>query len=104
MDSGNNNNNHAYKLAEFAVGLNTMACKDKPDNYWGSTETEKKYGTSHIAFGSNGTFGVTNDDPNRNLANVHCDMIILDPQLTIECNKKDGTKFNLIENGLPIGY
>lgn len=103
LDSGNDEKNHGYKLAEFAVGTNGKACEGKPDEYWGSTETEKKYGTCHIAVGSNGTFGVKKDDSNFNPAKIHCDMVLLD-RPTIECEKKNGESFFLLEKGEPQGY
>lgn len=104
LDSGNNSQNDAYKLAEFALGINSKACKNKSADKWGSTETEKLYGTCHIAVGSNGSLGIDKGDSNYNAANVHCDMIILDPNLNIECIKKDGKKFVLIDQGKPQGY
>lgn len=104
LDKGNDNNNHGYKMAEFALGTNTKACQDKEAKDWGSTETEKKYGTCHIAVGSNGSFGVTEDDPNYNPAEIHCDMICLDAELNIECIRNDGSKFYIIKDGKPQGY
>ena len=107
LDSGNNEKNQAYKLAEFAVGTNTKALKDKPREFWGSSEGEKVYGTAHIAVGSNGSFGRTPDDPNYNSAAVHCDMVLglhKKNRVTVECQKKDGAKFVLIDNGEPKEY
>ena len=107
LDGGNNEQNHAYKLAEFAVGINTKALQAKPREYWGSSEGEKKYGTCHIAVGSNGVFGRTPDDPNFNAAQVHCDMVLgLNPggEVTIQCERNDGSTFTLIAHGVPIGY
>ncbi len=107
LDSGNNDKNHAYRLAEFAVGTNTKALQGKPRSYWGSTEGEKVYGTAHIAVGSNGSFGRTPDDPNYNSAAVHCDMVLgLHPnnRVTVECERKDSSRFNLINNGEPKEY
>jgi len=107
LDSGNNEKDDAYRLAEFAVGTNGRALEDKERKDWGSSEGEKRYGTAHVAVGSNGTFGRTPEDPNFNAARVHCDMVIgLNPggEVTVECERKDGSTFKLIENGQPIGY
>lgn len=107
LDSGNNEKNHAYKLAELGIGINSRALEEKPREYWGSTEGEKKYGTVHIAVGSNGTFGRKPEDPNFNAAQVHCDMVLgLNPggEVTVECERKDGNKFVLIEKGKPVEY
>jgi hypothetical protein len=107
LDSGNNKQNHAYKLAELGIGINSRALEDKPREYWGSTEGEKKYGTVHIAVGSNGTFGRTPDDPSFNAAEVHCDIITglnHGGEVTVECEKKDGSNFLLIDKGKPVGY
>ncbi|MFH1890417.1 MAG: hypothetical protein ABIJ91_02540 [Candidatus Kuenenbacteria bacterium] len=99
---GDNRDHHCFRLAEFAVGTNTKACRNKEPKDIGSSEGEKIYGTTHIAIGANGTFGVAKTDPNYNNSQIHCDMVISKP--TIECTKEDGSKFNLIENGKPIGY
>lgn len=104
LDSGNDQKNHAYKLAEFAVGTNSQACKDKPLKYWGSSETEKLYRSAHIAVGSNGSFGVNPEDPYYNPAAIHCDMILLQQDLNIKCFRKDNSKFMLMEKQKAIGY
>lgn len=107
LDSGNNDKNHAYKLAELGIGINSQALEGKPRQWWGSTEGEKKYGTVHIAVGSNGTFGRTLDDPCYNAAQVHCDMVIglnQGGEVSVECERKDGTKFVLLDKGNPQGY
>lgn len=107
LDSGNNENNHAYKLAELGIGINGRALEEKPREWWGSSEGEKKYGTVHVAVGSNGTFGRIPEDPNFNAAQVHCDMILglnQGSEVTVECERKDGTNFMLIAAGEPIGY
>ena len=102
--AGDNRQHHCFRLAEFAVGTNAMACKEKTPENIGSSEGEKILGTVHIAVGSNGTFGVDpiKDHENFNNVDIHCDMIISKP--TVECTKKDNSKFNLIENGEPAGY
>jgi len=99
---GDNHNHHCFRLAEFAVGTNTKACKGKTSKNIGSSEGEKIYGTTHIAIGSNGSFGVDKNDPNFNASAIHCDMVISKP--TIECTKNSGDKFKLIDNGKPINY
>jgi len=107
LDSGNNENDDAYRLAEFAVGTNSRALEGKERKDWGSSEGEKRYGTAHVAVGSNGSFGRTPDDPNFNAARVHCDMVFglnKGGEVTVECERKDGSIFKLIENGQPIGY
>jgi len=96
---------HGFRLAEFGVGTNGKACEGKPDEWVGSSEGEKKYGTIHIAFGSNGTFGVEKTDPNFNDCSIHCDNVIgWQSEVTVECTKKDGITFNFIEAGRPRGY
>lgn len=103
LDQGNDENNGAFKVAELGIGTNSKAVEGKPEEYWGSSETEKKYGTVHVAVGSNGTFGVKKDDPYYNPAAIHCDMILLG-KINVECVKKDGSTFKLIEQGTPQGY
>jgi|GEM_PF-3008023 len=100
--AGDNPEHHCFRLAEFAVGTNTKACQGKSAEDIGSSEGEKIYGTTHIAVGSNGTFGVKPDDPNFNDCAIHCDMVISEP--TIECARRDDSKFKLIEHGQPIDY
>lgn len=96
---------HGFRIAEFGVGTNAKACEGKPDEYWGSSEGEKRYGTVHIATGSNGSFGVEKDDPNFNDCDVHCDNIIgVQVPITVECTRQDGSKFFLIKDGQPQGY
>ncbi|MFA6410167.1 MAG: hypothetical protein WCW26_01170 [Candidatus Buchananbacteria bacterium] len=103
LNSGNNDKNHAYRLAELGVGTNTKACEDKPDNDVGSSEGEKIYGTLHVAVGSNGSLGVPKNHPSFNAAKVHCDFILIG-QISAECFKKDGSNFYLIKDGQPQGY
>jgi leucyl aminopeptidase (aminopeptidase T) len=107
LDSGNNEKDDAYRLAEFAVGTNSRALEGKERKDWGSSEGEKRYGTAHVAVGSNGSFGRTPDDPNFNAAKVHCDMVVglnKGGEVTVECEKKDGSTFILMKNGQTIGY
>lgn len=100
--AGDNRYHHCFRLAEFAVGTNSMACKNKTPENIGSSEGEKMFGTTHIAVGANRTFGIKKDDPDYNNSAIHCDMVIGNP--TIECIQKDNSKFNLIKKGEPIGY
>ncbi len=107
LDSGNNSKNDAYRVAELGIGTNARALEEKPREHWGSSEGEKKYGTVHVAVGSNGSFGRTPEDPNFNGAQVHCDMVLglnRGGEPTVECERKDGSTFKLIDNGQPIGY
>lgn len=101
--AGDTRDHHCFRLAEFAVGTNTKACEGKEPKDIGSSEGEKIYGTLHIAVGNNGVFGVDKNDTNYNDCQIHCDMVVSSG--TIECTKKDEkSKFNLLENGKPIGY
>lgn len=107
LDGGNNEQNHAYHLAELGIGINGRALEDKPREYWGSSEGEKKYGTCHVAVGSNGTFGREKSDKCYNAALVHCDMVLgLNPgaEVTVECHRKDGSVFTLMDGGKPKDY
>lgn len=107
LDSGNNDKNHAYKLAELGIGINAKALEGKPRECWGSTEGEKKYGTVHVAVGSNGSMGRKKDDQFFNAAEVHCDMVLglnIGGEATVECERGDGSTFILIKNGQPVGY
>ncbi|RJR31054.1 hypothetical protein C4569_03380 [Candidatus Parcubacteria bacterium] len=103
LNAGNNKNNHGYRLAELGIGTNTKACQGKEDKDWGSSETEKLYGTVHIAVGSNGSLGVPKNHPSFNSAKVHCDMVLLG-KINVECERKDGSRFFLIKEGNPQGY
>lgn len=107
LNSGNNDHNDAYRLAELGIGINTKALEGKPREWWGSSEGEKKYGTVHIAVGSNGSFGRQPGSPNFNAAKVHCDMVIglnLGGEVTVDCENNDGSTFRLIENSEPQEY
>lgn len=104
LESGNNEKDGAFMMAEFGIGTNSKAGESKPPEYIGSTEGEKKYGTVHIAAGNNGTFGVAPDDPNYNGdAKIHCDMVLMQ-EVTVECETRDGDTFFLIKDGVPQGY
>lgn len=91
-----------FRLAEFAMGTNAMACKDKDPKDIGSSEGEKIYGTTHIAVGSNGAFGIDKNDPDFNDCQIHCDMVI--SGASIECTNKDKSKFEVLKDGQPINY
>ena len=103
LNAGNNEKNHAYRLAELGIGTNQKACQNKGDHDIGSSEGEKIYGTMHFAVGSNGSLGVPRNHPSFNQAKVHCDFIVMG-QISAECHKKDGSSFQLINKGKPIGY
>lgn len=103
LNGGNNENNHAYRLAELGIGTNSKACEGKEDSDIGSSEGEKIYGTIHIAFGSNGSMGVPQKHPSFNGAKVHCDMILMG-DINAECFQDDGNSFYLIKSGKPQGY
>jgi len=62
-----------YNIAEFGIGTNKMAKLGKS-----LLEVEKVYGTSHIALGSNATFGGEVDVP------FHSDGVILKPTIAID--------------------
>lgn len=94
-----------YKVAEFGIGTNTKASRIVEGQKVvapTSLEGEKLYGSVHIALGANGTFGLNPKDPEFNNIPFHNDMVL--PGVTVECTKKDGTRFILIENGQAIGY
>jgi len=103
LNAGNNEKNHAYRLAELGIGTNTKACQGKADYDIGSSEGEKIYGTMHVAVGSNGSLGVPKNHPSFNAAKVHCDFILMG-QISAEGYKKDGSSFSLIKDGKPQGY
>ncbi len=85
FSQGENNN----KLAEFGIGINTQAM-----DYFNILEAEKIYGTIHLAFGDNSSFG-------GNLkANFHEDYIISKPTVEIFFSKFNSIK--IIDNGKPI--
>ena len=67
------NNPDAYTLGELGIGTNPRA------RLIGNIlEDEKVYGTAHIAFGSNATFGGTVQ------AGVHIDGVILSPKVYLD--------------------
>ncbi|OGP03410.1 MAG: hypothetical protein A2Z91_07125 [Deltaproteobacteria bacterium GWA2_38_16] len=103
LGSGNNAEGHAFRIAELGIGINGKACQSKAPKDIGSSEGEKIYGTCHIAFGSNGSFGVEPGDPNLNAVPIHCDMVLMNG-LNVDCERKDGTNFSLIHESEPQGY
>lgn len=63
------------QLGELGIGLNDHSI------FTGKIlEDEKKYGTCHIAFGTNNTFG------GRIKANVHIDLVTLYPEIIVDDN------------------
>ncbi|TVQ37274.1 MAG: aminopeptidase [Spirochaetaceae bacterium] len=63
----------AGNVAELGIGTNNRA------RLWGNVlEDEKVYGTVHVAFGSNATFGGTVD------AGVHIDCVLTSPLLRLD--------------------
>ena len=76
----------ARTICEFGIGTNSKAIPS-PE----ILEAEKVFGTCHIAFGRNTTFGGINDVP------FHTDGLILRPTITIDGSiiMKDGVLLNL---------
>jgi len=66
-------------IAELGIGTN----KSHKEPIGNTLHDEKIYGTCHIAFGMNASFG------GKNVAGVHQDVILLEPTITI-----DGKKIN----------
>ncbi len=85
FSQGENNN----KLAEFGIGINSQAV-----DYFNILEAEKIYGTIHLAFGDNSSFG------GNIKANFHEDYIISKPTVEIFYSKFNSIK--IIDNGKPI--
>jgi len=66
-------NPEAYNIAELGIGTNPQA------RLSGSLlEDEKVFGTGHMAFGSNKTFGGSVD------AGVHIDCVMLEPEIVLD--------------------
>ena len=85
FSQGENNN----KLAEFGIGINSHAV-----DYFNILEAEKIYGTIHLAFGDNSSFG------GKIRANFHEDYIIQKPTVEVFFSKFNSIK--LIEKGKPL--
>ncbi len=85
FSQGENNN----KLAEFGIGINSQAV-----DYFNILEAEKIYGTIHLAFGDNSSFG------GNMKANFHEDYIISKPTVEIFYSKFNSIK--IIDHGKPI--
>jgi aminopeptidase len=73
-------------IAEFGIGTNSMA--KRPDNI---LESEKIFGTIHIALGDNSSFGGHTKTP------FHQDFVFFRPTVTLIL--KDGKKTILMKNG-----
>jgi len=91
----------AFRLAEFAFGMNSKAFrydengeKISPPT---SLEGEKGLGTIHIALGKNSLFNVSKDDPDFNDIPIHIDCVAM--HTTIKGIKYSGEETLLIENG-----
>lgn len=94
----------AFKLAEFSVGMNSAAWRDKdgikilPPT---QLEAEKALGTIHIAVGNNalllGLGGFGKEDPEYNDINFHSDQVILKPSIVIE--NENGERVEIMRLG-----
>lgn len=73
-------------IAEFGIGTNNMA--SRPDNI---LESEKIFGTVHIALGDNSSFGGKVRTP------FHQDFVFFKPTVTLIF--KDGSRKTLLKNG-----
>ena len=93
---------NAFKLAEFAFGMNSKAFRHTPEGKRisppTSLEAEKGLGTIHIALGKNAIFkGMTPKDPDWNDIPIHIDCVNMAP--TVKGIKKNGEEVELIKNG-----
>ncbi|MBI5407858.1 MAG: aminopeptidase [Nitrospirae bacterium] len=84
--SENRNNRN---IAELGIGTNDRA--SRPDNI---LESEKIFGTIHIAFGDNSTFG------GKTRASFHQDFVFFKPTLTLI--SKSGSKKVLMKDGKTV--
>lgn len=91
----------AFKLAEFAFGMNSKAFRyDEAGNKVSpptSLEGEKGLGTIHIALGKNTIFNVPKNDPDYNDIGLHVDCVAMKTSIT--GIKEDGEEIELIKNG-----
>ncbi|MEN8262739.1 MAG: peptidase, partial [Nitrospirota bacterium] len=79
-------NKENRNIAELGIGTNDMA--SRPDNI---LESEKIFGTIHIALGDNSSFG------GKVSTSFHQDFVFFDP--TVKLISKDGKKKTLLKNG-----
>lgn len=91
----------AFKLAEFAFGMNSKAFRyDEAGNKVSpptSLEAEKGLGTIHIALGKNTIFNVPKNDPDYNDIGIHIDCVAMKTSIT--GIKENGEEIELIKNG-----
>ena len=91
----------AFKLAEFAFGMNSKAFRyDEAGNKVSpptSLEGEKGLGTIHIALGKNTIFNVPKTDPDYNDIGIHIDCVAM--KTSIMGIKDNGEEIELIKNG-----
>jgi len=91
----------AFRLAEFAFGMNSKAFRYTKDGKRisppTSLEAEKGLGTIHIALGRNSLFNVEKSDPDYNDIPIHIDGVSMEP--TVVGYKKDGKNVELVKNG-----
>ena len=87
----------AFKLAEFAFGMNSKAFRYTKDGKRisppTSLEAEKGLGTIHIALGKNSLFNVEKSDPDYNDIPIHIDCVSMEP-----------TVIGIKENGDQVAY
>ena len=77
----------ASLLGEFAIGLNKKA-RLVPE----FLESEKIYGTIHVAFGNNSSF-----PGGRNRSRIHLDFLVIEP--TVDIVYEDGNRLRILEHG-----
>jgi len=92
---------NAYRVAELGIGVNSRAFRYTESGQRiappTSLEGEKGLGTIHVALGKNTLYGLNKEDPDFNPIAVHIDNVVMNT--TVEAEKTDGSKVNLIENG-----
>lgn len=86
LESILNKNEENRNIAELGIGINDKATR--PDNI---LESEKIFGTIHIALGDNSSFG------GKIRTNFHQDFIFFNP--TMYGISKDGSKYKIISDG-----
>jgi len=94
--------NSAFRLAEFAFGMNSKAFRIGSDGQRIAApvllEAEKCLGTVHIATGRNASFkGMSPKDPDFNDVNIHIDFVAMNPNVT--GFREDNSEFEIIKDG-----